>query len=145
MKCDQNGKAKKLKRGTMMNNKKTMFCPKCGSEYKPEYTMCGDCGVQLVSELSPSTEPVLENIEFEDILSTNNPGDVAIIKSLLDGEGITYIIQGEHVAPLIYYAVPIRLLVRKEHVEKAVDMLKDLNLSFTFGGLNNTEDNQDEI
>jgi len=109
----------------------------------PEYTTCGDCGVQLVSELSPTTEPALENIELEDILSTNNPGDAAIIKSILDGEGITYLIQGEHVAPFVGYAIPLRLLVRKDQVKRAVDMLKDFDLSFTFGGLNNSDENKE--
>ena len=27
------------------------FCPKCGYEYKPGFTMCSDCGVELVDEL----------------------------------------------------------------------------------------------
>ena len=120
-----------------------MFWPKCGSEYTPEYTTCGDCAVQFVSERSPSTEPALENIEFEDILATNNPGDVAIIKSILDGEGITYLIQGEHVAPFVGFAIPLRLLVRKDQVEKVVDMLKDFDLSFTFGGQNNAAENKE--
>jgi hypothetical protein len=115
-----------------------MFCPKCGLEYQPEYTTCGDCGVQLVSELPATKE---DNIEFQDILSTSNPGDAAIIKSILDGEGITYIIQGEHVAPFIGYAVPFRSLVRKDQVELAIDLLREFDFSFTFGGLSNTDEN----
>ena len=27
------------------------FCPKCGYEYKPGFTMCSDCGVELVDKL----------------------------------------------------------------------------------------------
>ena len=116
-----------------------MFCPKCGSEYKPEYTTCVDCGVQLVPELLPTSEAALENGEFEDILATNNPGDVALIKSILDGEGITYLFQGEHVAPFVGFAIPLRLLVRKDQVERAVVVLKGFDFSFTFGGLNDSD------
>jgi hypothetical protein len=29
-----------------------VFCPKCKSEYRPGFTVCSDCHVQLVSELS---------------------------------------------------------------------------------------------
>jgi hypothetical protein len=83
-------------------------------------------------------------IEFEEILSTNSPSDVALIKSLLDAENITYFLQGEHVAPYVYYAVPIRLMIRKDQVKRVLDILKDINLSITFGGQHSAEGNADE-
>jgi len=49
-----------------------------------------------------------EFIEYELILETHNAGDRAFLKSLLDAEGITYFIQGEHVAQFLYNAVPMR-------------------------------------
>jgi len=30
-----------------------MFCPACGTEYRPGFTKCADCGVDLVEQLPP--------------------------------------------------------------------------------------------
>jgi hypothetical protein len=75
-----------------------------------------------------------EFIEYELVLETHNSGDRAIIKSILDAEGITYYIQGEHVAPYVYHAVPMRLMVRKDRAMEAREVLKDIDLSFTVDG-----------
>ncbi len=74
-----------------------------------------------------------EPIEYELILETHNAGDQAFLKSILDAEGITYLLQGEHVAPYLYHALPMRLMVRKDQAEKAREILKDVELAFTYG------------
>ena len=63
------------------------------------------------------------------VLATYNPADIAIIKSLLDGEGITYFFKGEYFTYVRPLADPARLMVRKDQVEDAKDLLKNLNLS----------------
>ena len=84
-------------------------------------------------------------IDYEQVLETHNAGDIAFLKSILDASGITYFIQGEHVAPFVYYAVPMRLLVKKDQAAEARDILKDIELSFSYGGFKNPEDlNEDE-
>lgn len=82
-----------------------MFCPVCGSEYRPEFTRCAECDVDLAPDPPEPTEVEAESIEYEEVLSTCSPIDVAIIKSLLDGEDITYFFQGETVAPYLFHAV----------------------------------------
>ncbi len=119
-----------------------MFCPKCRAEYEPEHTICSDCNVSLVHELPP--KPKLQYVEFEEVLATNNPADMALLKSVLEAEDITYFFQGEHVAPYFYHALPVRLMVRKDQTEKAVEILKDLNLSFTAYGSDNLKEDKDE-
>ena len=84
-----------------------------------------------------------EFIEYELILETQNAGDQAFIKSLLDSEGITYFIQGEYVAPYIYHAVPMRLMVKKDEAAKAREILKDIKLSSAYDGLNHFKDEED--
>ncbi len=70
---------------------------------------------------------------FEPILETHNAGDRAFLKSILDAENISYYIQGEHVAPYLYHALPMRLMVRKDHVAMAREILKDVELSYSYG------------
>ena len=76
-----------------------------------------------------------EFIEYEFIFEIHNAGDQAFLKSLLDAEGITYFIQGEHVAPFIFHSVPMRLMVKKDQAAKVRDILKDFKLSSAYGGL----------
>ena len=120
-----------------------MFCPKCRSEYQPGYTKCTDCNITLVSQLPSETNS--KYIEYEEILDTYSPSDVALLKSILDAEDIDYLLQGEYVAPYLYYALPVRLLVRKYQVAKVVEVLKDINLSFiAYRSMNSkTEDGND--
>ena len=116
-----------------------MFCPVCKDDYGDEgHTRCVDCGVDLV----PGHPPEPEYIKFEQVLSTYNPLDVAIIKSILDNEGIVYYFHGEnfmHIRPLVE---PARLMVDEKEVETVKELLKDLRLSFT--GLNLSRPEEEE-
>ena len=79
----------------------------------------------------------MEYVDYEAILETNSPGDIALVKSVLEAEEITYFFNDEYSAQYMYYAVPMRLMVRKDQAEKTIEILKDLNLSFAFGGQHN--------
>jgi len=119
-----------------------MFCPICRSEYRQGFTKCSDCGAELVRELPP--EQGKEFIEYEEVFSTYNPGDIAFIRSILDGEEITYFFQGEHfnyVRPLVE---PARLMVNKEQVETAKELLKDAKLSFMAINLDDDSGKEEE-
>ena len=49
-----------------------MFCPQCGAEFRPGFTRCSDCDVDLVDEL-PDEPP--ETVETEDRLVRLTPID----------------------------------------------------------------------
>ncbi len=104
-----------------------MFCPQCKAEYRDGIAVCATCQVPLVEELPPEPEPAF--VEFEEVLQTYNPADVAFIESLLKGEGITYLFQ-EEAFNQIPSVVPARLLVRKDQVELAREILRDTQLTF---------------
>lgn len=107
-----------------------MFCPKCGGEYEDGFTECADCHVSLVPE-PPPPPPEPEYIEYETLLATHNPGDIAIIKAVLESEGITHFFDGEGFNMWRPLVQPAKLLVKKDEVQQAVQALKDLKLSYS--------------
>lgn len=108
-----------------------MFCPKCRTEYREGFTFCSDCNADLVESLQPLPEPEHEFIHFTELLATYNPADVVFLKSLLESEGIQYFFKGEHFMYMRPLADPVRLMVRKDQVEEAVELVKDVKLSVT--------------
>lgn len=106
-----------------------MFCPKCRTEYREGYSECADCHVELVPELPEEPKP--EFVEFIEVLATYNPADIAFLKSLLESEGIQYFFKGEHFMHIRPLVDPVRLMIRIDQAEDAVELLKTVNLSVT--------------
>ncbi len=102
-----------------------MFCPECLTEYREGFSVCADCGTTLVPELppEPSPETSSEGADFEEVLGFMDEGVVAIVKSLLDEEGIDYYIVGEF---SVSKGPDQKLMVRKDQAERAREILKDL-------------------
>ncbi len=102
-----------------------MFCPECRTEYREGFTVCADCGIALVPELPPEPPAEIppEGADFEEVLRFMDEGIVAIVKSVLDEEGIDYYIAG--------FSIPKgpdqRLMVRKDQAERAREILEDLD------------------
>jgi hypothetical protein len=110
-----------------------MFCPKCGKEYEKDIYVCSGCGVSLVLELLPDpTNESLELSDSEEILFTPSPGDIAVLKSLLDSEGIVYYFRGEFFSSEHPFAQPARLMVRTDQAEEVKEILESLNITYTF-------------
>lgn len=70
---------------------------------------------------------------FVKILETDSLSDIALIKSVLDAERIDYFIQGEN-AKFLQPMGPAILMVARESVEKAIEVLKPLKLHYTWNG-----------
>lgn len=104
-----------------------MFCPKCKAEYREGFTRCADCETDLVSGRPPETEDDVRYVEMAEVFSTYNPGDVAVIKSILDGEGIHYYFQGENTNLMVGGGLDARLLVQADQVERVRDILQELD------------------
>jgi hypothetical protein len=125
-----------------------MFCPKCGAEYREGFTQCADCGVPLVWD-----EPVKAGdqgeafVEYVEILRTFNPADLAIIRSLLTDAGIDYFVKDEHLALVRPLVEPPAVMVSRDQVQEAVDIIKDLKLEYKaisgFGRA--SKDDEDEV
>lgn len=106
-----------------------MFCPNCKAEYVEGIKVCTDCNVELVDKL-----PLEENHDikftFTPFLKTNNMGDVAIIKSILDEQGIEYYIQGENMLYVLGTVDSAILNVRDDQLEIVKELLKDFEPKF---------------
>jgi len=119
-----------------------MFCPKCKAEYREGFETCSDCDLKLVHELPPEPDP--EFVEYQELLFTYNPFDIALLKSLLDAEGINYFFQGEHFSYVRPLAIPVRLMVGKDQISMAAEIIKDLDLTFVASSLSDKEDTDEE-
>ncbi len=105
-----------------------MFCPKCTTEYQAGVAACVDCNVPLVPERPAAAADEL--IEAEEILATYNVGDILMIKSLLDANGIPYLLHGETFAVIDPLIQPARLLVPPAWAERVRELLQDLDLNY---------------
>lgn len=112
-----------------------MFCPDCKAEYVEGIQICADCEIPLVAELPE--EDIRQPphwIDFEEVLTTFNAGDIALVKSILDGENIAYYFHGEsfnYMHPLVQAP---KLMVRKDQADQVREILKDLELDYTVRG-----------
>lgn len=104
-----------------------MFCLKCKSEYNEGIKRCESCNVDLVEKLIEKEHP---NHTFVEILSTFNPSDIALIKSILENEGINYYIDGDHFFAYRPCAIAARLMVQDDQVEIVLELIKDLKLQY---------------
>lgn len=66
-----------------------MFCPNCRSEYRAGFDRCKDCDVGLLTEL-PAEEKA-EFVDLVEVLSIADPGQIALVKSILEAEEIPYL------------------------------------------------------
>jgi len=98
-----------------------MYCPNCRSEYRPGFTRCKDCEVALVVELPVEEAP--ECVDLVEVLSTGDPGQVSVIKSILEAEEFPYLAQGENFA--MAPNIPVRFLVPRDYLENAQEVLTD--------------------
>ena len=105
-----------------------MYCPKCRTEFKEGFTECSDCFVPLVDNLPPEEpKPIPEYVDFKEIMTSSDPGEIAIVKSILDDHQISYFVQGENFSSY-YGGIPARILVPKDNVQDAKDLLQDFLL-----------------
>jgi hypothetical protein len=100
-----------------------MFCPKCKSEYRDGFYKCADCGADLIAEQPPEFMEEVSYVDLSEIYSTYQQSDIAFIKSVLDGEGITYFFEGE--SPNLFGMAYARLLVKAEEAPRAREILQE--------------------
>ena len=73
--------------------------------------------------------------DYQEILRTYNPVDIAMVKSLLDHERIDYFFRGEFFGYAYPWTQPARLAVRREQAFLAREILRDLKLSYSVSSM----------
>jgi hypothetical protein len=104
-----------------------MFCPKCKAEYRDGFTECADCNIALVYELPAEIEREKNNgcVDLKELLTTNDQGEIALFKSILEGEKIPFVPQGDHFSTMQAYGMTVRFLVPKDYLEQARQLLEE--------------------
>jgi hypothetical protein len=101
-------------------------CPSCGTEYEDFARNCMDCHVALVAGPQPE-EPDPPDVKLKAIrtfMGFTAATDAEIIKNLLEAEGIPCVVTGVNSARLSNVALDVRLLVREEEAEHALQILE---------------------
>ena len=99
-----------------------MYCPKCRCEYRDGFTECWDCKISLVEELPAEETP--KNLEFQEIASNLRQDEISIMKSILDANGVRYLIQGEIAGTNLKSSSLIKLVVLKEDYDLVLELLE---------------------
>jgi hypothetical protein len=111
-----------------------MFCPKCGGEFPSQVTTCPRCDVETVDRL-PGPEPA-PDLQLVKVFATGDAGLIGLVKSLLESEGVDYLLRGDGLQDLFgfgrvtsfnYIVGPAEFWVRQADGDRARDLLKDLS------------------
>ena len=110
-----------------------MWCPSCGAEYRPGFTHCPDCDVDLVSEPPPEPESEGDAIGgFVDPDLGPSPVEVFVgpvveaemMRAVLEGSGIPCAASGSGMQGAYPGLFPHRLAVASENAERAVEIIE---------------------
>ena len=109
-----------------------MFCPKCGVEYRPGFSRCTDCDVELSEKpLKKSREQEL-NEPLVRIYVCHNPAELPVVESLLTEAGVKFMVKGEQIQGMLgggqvggtNLVVPLEISVLTSDAEAAVELLR---------------------
>lgn len=67
----------------------------------------------------------MDFVDYEEVAISFSPGDIAIMKSILQSAGVTYHIQGEMFSTAYPYVQPVRVLVDSTQADDARILLTD--------------------
>jgi len=104
------------------------ICPKCEYEYEDNITNCSDCGSELIS-LEEFNKNLVNPEDWEVVYSCSEEYEAEMIKANLEGAEIDSLIkiQKDSSFPAVGDLSIIKVLVKKEDVEAAEEIIEDIN------------------
>jgi len=105
-----------------------MYCPQCRSEYRPGFYHCPDCDEALVYELTEEPAEDTGIVSPVAVFSTQNPGEVLLIQSLLEAEEIPFNLKGDLFLGSGIFVSPSILFVSEQDAPRIMEILRDNGL-----------------
>jgi hypothetical protein len=109
-----------------------MFCPKCKTEYTEGVFMCAECRTELVPELPPGPEESVEYVNLVTLETYSGRPEAELAKGVLSVNGIDAVVSGDEYGgyeSVLAFLTGVRLLVKKEDLEKAKKILSEIESS----------------
>lgn len=119
-------------------------CPNCESELElsDEERIYGKihCPIcESILDFRSGTPKILKRENYQELISSLNQGDIALIKSILDEENVDYFILGENFLGIRPLLEPAQIFVNVNQIDEVKELLKDFKANI-FG----ISTNQDE-
>ena len=102
------------------------FCPNCEAEYKEGITVCPDCGIELVGELTPENK-VHDTSEGEPVAlqSFKTGAEAEMVRELLEQNGIRSFVEGGDFAVIpSSFSQEVVVMVDERDLDRAIDIYK---------------------
>jgi len=133
--CKNPGCQKLLKEELNPGNlSENVICPSCGMEFilsedemVDRKVHCPECETLIDFNYNPPEIMKAEN--YVELMSSVNEGDIALIKSILDDEGIGYYVAGNNIIGAHSLLAPTRFFVNEKQLKESVKLLEKLKLN----------------
>lgn len=105
-----------------------MFCPRCKAEYKKGISRCAECDIDLVFELPAEPDQTPEYVDWVNLISFADKYEADLAQGLLEANDIEAVTMSDDCGsayPSMTYVQGIRLMVKKEDVNFAKEVLLD--------------------
>jgi hypothetical protein len=117
--------------GEWLGYHRLVICPSCRAEYRPGFTHCADCGVELVDSLPPEAHSFERRSiggELVEVYRAWGGPQAELVRSLLEANGIECALEGEGKNRVYNLTVgpmaEVRIMVEVEDVEAAENILQ---------------------
>jgi hypothetical protein len=100
------------------------FCPNCEAEYREGITVCPDCDMELVAELTPENK-VHDTSEGEPVQfqSFKTGAEAEMVREMLDQNGVRSFVQGGEFAVIPgSFSQEVVLMVDERDLSRAVEI-----------------------